>query len=372
MRKQQETQKSPGLTPFWATLVRAATQPSLAALLGTLFVVLFLFLTCAVVITPQSLSSVDSRYLLAHDRDTFADTTHLCMRMRYSPPQRLAVAILGSSDTRAATTDPREMEQVLTQRLGRWTPVYDLAVPSVGVPEIAAMADFLGDGFNGVVVISMIPGRLARGKDWLEKSFKSPRLGLGSIVFDEEVRLAGVDVPARTGIYFFDHYRFLVARRHALVHLMTGPAPNFVRYAFPDGETLSGKEWNRMVEQVQATLETYYDNRESSLAVVSRTVARLRQRGQVDVVILEAPLHPELVGLVYPPQLLADHRARLERFSRDHDVHYWNLQAEAKLGTDDFRDYCHLRSPEARKRYTKAFVKRLTAVLTPFLAMERK
>ena len=89
------------------------------------------------------------------------------------------------------------------------------------------MADWLGEGFNGAVVISMIPGRLARGRDWLEESFESPRFGLDSKVFDEEVRLAGVELPARSGIYFFDHYRFLVARRKALPHLLTGPPPPF-------------------------------------------------------------------------------------------------------------------------------------------------
>jgi hypothetical protein len=90
----------------------------------------------------------------------------------------------------------------------------------------------------------------------------------------------------------------------------------------------------------------------------------------VEVVLLEAPRHPELVGTVYSPQLLADHRARLERFAREHDVHYWDLQLEANLVIGDFRDYCHLRSPAARDRYTKILAKRLTAVLTPFLAME--
>ena len=80
MAEPKEEQVKSSLPLAWKLLLRSSTQPSHAALLGILLVNLLFFLSCAVVITPHWLSSVDSRYLLAHDQDTLADTTHLCMR----------------------------------------------------------------------------------------------------------------------------------------------------------------------------------------------------------------------------------------------------------------------------------------------------
>jgi acyl carrier protein len=63
--------------------------------------------------------------------------------MHSSSPEPLTVAILGSSDTRTATTEPQEMEEVLARRLGRQVPVHDLAVPSDGVLDSFSMVDLI-------------------------------------------------------------------------------------------------------------------------------------------------------------------------------------------------------------------------------------
>ena len=341
-------------------------QPSLPALLGTLMVAASLFAACAVVITPEFLTSIDYGYLMSDERDEYARLTTIGLRLQNAGPPSAAVVLLGASAMREAISDAGDIERLIAVRSGRSVPVYDLMAGGLDLWQTSALIGCLGRGFTGVVVLGVSPGRLARDRDGLAMLLENPRLGLHSAGFDEEVRLAGLAVPRRTGVYFLDHFRFFVARRWSLLRVVKGPAEP-MRHPFLNRDPATGERWESLVERQMSRLESYYQNREANLAVIERAVERLRRNGSVEVVLLEASRHPALVGLVYSKELWADHRRRVGQFAHDHDVHYWDLQTDSDLSEDDFADYTHLRSAEAVQRYTRILAERLTTIIAPFI-----
>jgi len=342
--------------------VHGATKPSLPALVGALAVAVFLFLLCVTLITPDLLATKGYRYVLVNPGDEYACLTSEVLRVGRFPSCDLTVAVIGSSTTREAISDADHLEQLLLEKTKRSVTVYVLATGGLNHWEAVCVLDCIRDRFRGLVVLEVSPVKLSLERDHLRGFAEKPRLALDSSAFDEEVRLAGLEVPRRVNNYFLDHYQFFVARPGALLNLVNGPVQpkfHFAEHWRPPTE----QEWERAVRHLASWQKTYRDNRDANLGVYARLIRRLRERDGNDIVLLEAVCNPRASAVILSTpeakQLHEEYKADITRFARENNVAYWDLSAAAQLVPEDFVDHHHIRSPEVRRRYTEALAARL-------------
>jgi hypothetical protein len=118
---------------------------------------------------------------------------------------------------------------------------------------------------------------------------------------------------------------------------------------------------NRVLEQ----LEGYRDEAERNLGMLARTVARLRDGGLAQqIVVLDAPFNLEVFGDRGPAGLVREHRARMESFARRERVAFLRLDQAAALGPTDFLDHCHMDpTGTGPQRYSTALAERLSPLV---------
>jgi hypothetical protein len=98
---------------------------------------------------------------------------------------------------------------------------------------------------------------------------------------------------------------------------------------------------------------------EVQLALVRRTVERLREAGVV-VVVVEAPVHPVGAAL-YPPELRADFRAFGESLADTPGVVFVPLEEMEPFAERDFKDLLHT-GPQGSEKLTNGIVRGLEAL----------
>lgn len=345
---------------FWA----GATQPTLAGLCGAVVVALLMALACAVLITPQSMRHI-ARYFTANVRDEYADATADLMEMQGSTATGLSVVVMGDSTTREAISDVAHFEQLLSERLGQAVHVQILAPGGLTHWEALTMVDTFIDNFRGVVVMQIAPSALTRDRTAAQELLNWPRLAIQSAIMDDEMRLAGLRIPWRSGNYFVDNYAFFIARPRVFHNLFTGP-PETLTHVMQTWTPPTPAQWQEAVTKLTAWRATYQQSKQQNLHVYQTLIARAQSRG-VKVALLEEVISPraEAVGYAEPAarELLAQYTQDVRQFARQHDVAYWDLRDQAGLKDDDFIDHTHIQTQEGRERFTSLLADRVAALL---------
>ena len=100
---------------------------------------------------------------------------------------------------------------------------------------------------------------------------------------------------------------------------------------------------------------------DAMVGLLDRLIDRLLARGQVQVVLMESPVHPRITQ-AYGDKLPV-YFAAMERIAMRSDVAYWRLSAEAQLRGEDFHDGGHVADQGARSRFQVAFIRHVADLL---------
>lgn len=355
----EQPQEHAGIAAFAREFARAAVQPALPPLLGALAIVIALFTIAITTITPTFMARIDPGMLMTDERDEFGFLTAYAFHLRHDPPKSPTVVLVGASGFQHAIPSAKVMSEMLSEKLGRPARVSNMTIGGCTLWESASIIDFLDDRVQGVYVVNVSMSKLGWPDSRMEFLSQSPRLGFSTELFDEEVREAGYRPSSRTGIYALDNFKFLLARLKSLRNIVIGPV-KISRYS-PTAHVVSEDEWPEHIEEYLPFLRDYEEHNKARYASLSRLIEHVRAN-RSEIALVQAPMNPRMTRAI-PDELKQRYQQELEAFADDHDVPLWELDAEAHLTEDDFRDRSHINSPEARRRFADALTNRLSQLL---------
>ncbi len=325
------------------------TCVTLPGLLAAAAVAVAQFAILACWVTPDFVSRVDEGYLVYSPIDDFAMVTKLSLQIQRSDPDSLQVVFAGPSTTRESVLDDRRMEADLESLVGEPVRFWLAASSWQSFWETAAIVDHLPAGYRGAVLIGITPGRLSRNVDFLARLLDKPQVALDSPSFDREIKIAGLAVPRKTGIYLWDHARFFAARRAAVWRLLWGPMP-YHRNRYADKPRWTEAHWQQWESKVAARWGANMEQcKDANLAVLDRILDTLDAQG-IRSALVHTPMDEQRLRAVgpdwYPLYIDAVHQYAAQR-----GVPFWDLNEEVGVTTDDFFDWGHFRRPKTQLRY---------------------
>jgi len=353
---------------FW----RGLTTPSLTALLTALSVTAALVLSCFVFIRPCMMASGGHRYFALTEYDTYNSVTGRAISLSRARNCAPAVFFLGTSADEEALTSCDQLAQLVAEKIDITPVVHDLTMAGQTHWEMAALTDMLPEHFDGVVLLGLgvAPPRFLLPGTELAQLVETPRLGFVSEAFDREISLAGLKVPERRGNYFWDNRKYFAMRIPSLFrNILTAPP---VYEGHTEFYQIRARFFN-LEEEITRTrklLQDYGTAAPRGLAVFERIAQSLKRRGRVAVVIMQSPANPQFIDKTWGRASYNAHKERMHLFAAQHRIFYWDLTDSAALTADDFYDWTHIQSHEAKKRYMHALAQKLAELLGKTAAKE--
>jgi hypothetical protein len=353
-----------GWSGFWV----GAMQPSLAALLIVLFLNGAAFVAICLFVTPSFMSGPKHLYLMTDELDS---QTHVTRKvLDFQSLQNPSVVILGDSLTKMCLANDKQLADLVAQELGEKVAVYNLATDAQTTWEMAAILDRLPSDFIGVVISALSLGSLSHGVTTgyssLANVIENPRLGFTSAALDNEARLAGLEVPYRTGVYALDNFRYLLARRRIVVrNLIKGPLSYGDPHENPWIEKVNQpKFWLQEIAELPDRISAYEANFRANLNVVTRFVSEQRDRGTVSFILMEPPINPNWYKEQIGAQFFRKYHDDLRTYADRNEMIFLSASREASLLPADFVDYeGHIGTNSARIRCSNAIALRASETL---------
>ncbi len=335
-------------------------RPSITGTLGAFIVAACQLLVACVVVTPLNLARIPSGYALDNELDVFTQATFDIHKMRASDPRDTGVLLVGSSTLREAVFDDNAIQDALSNSMNADVSFYRITSGWQSLWETVAIVDYLPNGFRGVIIVGVDPGRMGLARDALARRIKTPLLAIDSPNYRDEIHTAGLKPPRRTGIFLLDHARFISARKTIPLRLIGGPIEPEMHFSHLS-ESWSDDKWEQ-VERVDLPqwIQEYESHGALNLQLLDRLHKRIRQAGS-RLVLLETPLHPRVrraCGAKYQ-----NYCEWVQRFAEQQDVPYWSLDQEAQLEAEDFSDFIHLRTHTSQLRYQTVIMNKIEPVL---------
>jgi len=355
---------------FWHEFRRGAFGTTRGSLVGILAVAALWFLLASILVTPRFMASHASP--CTEHAEHGARATGRALALRHAEARPLTVLLIGASGFRMALTPPGEVEALVAGKLGRSVEVVDLTVGGLTVWESTALLDQVPDGFCGLVVHAVGPGLLAYEAKDLANREEAVRFGFDSPARDDELRRAGYEPRDRTGVYFLDHLPFLVSLRREWPCLVRGETDSPPQRCKPWRQPMEGDELEARCAMVRERLSDYSWSRDPCLSVFDRSVARVRARGRLEVVLVDSPRNPRLEGRAQPRAVIDDYLTIMRRFAAERSLTFLEPNAAGLLHVGDFVDECHIQEIDAARRYTTWLADRIVPLLREMIDEETR
>jgi hypothetical protein len=348
----------------WTAFHHALLRPSLTSAALTVLVALTILGSASAIVTPKFFAETASPYFAPRPQENYTFTTARAIKAGLSDRNALGVAVLGASSHREGISSDQQMAYLIQQQVEWPIAFFNLTASALSQYEMVALCDQLGQGFNGIVILGCSVFRMVRDPDERIEWIMRPRVGLTSSWLDEEASILNLTRPRPTGIYFLDQAGFFGVRMPYLMrNIIRGPVkPRIHNYL--NRAPINNEEWERRVEQFR-TMRNAPDlpDPAATEALWLRLRDRLRGRGRVEVVLLNAPANPRFIDLAFGQEFYHDYQDRMERFTKENDMHYWNINDEASLVESDFYDWAHISNAEAQERFTRILAHHVAQLL---------
>lgn len=350
------------LAAFWSGFAEPsalAFRVFLGALVLTLGLCLWLF-------TPATLAGPLGAFLPRSALDAEGFATRAALRAGHAAPDRPRLLLLGTSSMAQSTGTGRLLRDRLEAGTGQPWEVVNLTTPQQAptdqfvLLETALASQGEGSPMAVVVVgagIQRLRWTTAQMLEFHEKARVAGSLGWA----DDEARLLGATVPARTGIFVLDNRNFvLVNGSEMLVRLA------LLRPARKDHDQYvrgPSRETPRRHALIAAEIRDGVARQDAYLDQIARLAARVAARPNTMMMLVEEPLSPALVE----GQGLPDVQTGLSEALRDRapvDLPpYWPVADEAGLSATDFYDELHVLPGPPQDRFQTVLAERIIAAL---------
>lgn len=323
------------------------TRPSGAALLIGLTIALAAITAVHAVVTPALVE--DRPGLLATDpRDYDPLVSGRALRMRASTGP--LVVIVGGSTVRDVT-----QEKTLASDLGSGVQIFKLCNARQSLAEMAAFAGLVPEGASGVLVVGVTPGLFAQDPSALRERAIPSRLAFRSQHLDDELRAVGIAVPGRSGLYVADNAAFFSLRLPiALRNALRGREVDFVDTPNAGRQPKAPAELQAHSRRVRSRLESYWAESGRNLDLLERVLARLAERTRMRVLLLDAPVSASFVRDFSAGPIYQAHHQALRQLAARTSVRYVDVNRLVDFAEMDFRDWGHVRNPDASLAASRA------------------
>ena len=339
--------------------------PTLATIVGTIFVALANFALCLLFLVPDNLKRFDPGYLMIDSSDDYAYISGYLFQESKDKAKdnRRHIYIFGSSAAREAIKSDEALENKIRELTGESVKVIQLSAGGLSALEMACISDAVPHIPNSLFVFQVSIEILSRPRTYL---FKNPRLALAdSSVFVEEAQFFGIDSYRSSNFFFIDNFKFFISRPHMLLNIVRGPRK---RKSIRAGDWRIANEailqWR--LDHLRKWYVEYGGTSPSVYGIFQRVVRRHRSKSNSKIVFLESTRNP-LVD-----EWLIDHKAiqdihtqylsDLDNFANENGISYVDIQADVAFSRTDFEDIVHIRSEDARVAYTNELAHQLAAL----------
>lgn len=337
------------------SFLQGAMQPNLASASIMLGVVLAGFLSYLAIVNENLLAGEAYRYAMDKDLDTQTYATHQLLSAE--PGTDPSVYVFGSSVMVRCVKDRATIADLVSARSGQSVTAYDLSTDAQTAWEFEAMVDRIPEGGFGVIVFGASYGIWTYSPKDLAELINAPKLGFPTPTIDAAAREMGVKVPLRTGIYGLDISKFFLARRRTFVeNLLSGGRD----YADPlDAywmDVVNDPEfWAEEKAQLPQFVAAVDANMDMHLATMARAVETLRGKGDYEMVLFEAPIHPGWFELQDGAAFFDGINRDLRAFAEEQNIEFTSARELVDLGAEDFVDFeGHISNDAARMACTEA------------------
>jgi len=339
--------EAPALARFWRAFRDATAKPSLTVVCGSLLLAALQFGAVVLWLTPDRIAASPHGAWMNDPWDYYAYVTTEALRMQRADPSELAVVVVGSSSTRHVFEDHEAFRARVEEQVGEPVRLHFLASGGQTLWESALLLDHLPEGFRGVVVIGLHPGRAIWDEADLRGWLDNPRLGLRSETTASLRDRLGMEPRETTGSYFLDNIAFWSARRTAIVlNWIRGPH-RYERHGREISEPPSAYAIQLRDTGAAERMLHWREGGEEGARTLAELTSRLSARG-IEVLVLFSPLHPNVPRL--HPAEFRRFRDLVEGSARQGGAHVVDLNARAHLEEPDFRDAFHLDARDPRER----------------------
>lgn len=344
---------------IFRAFLEGATKPSVPATTIAATVLATVILCLATI--PLYLISTDFyRLFLENPWDTQTIVTNKVMRE--GPLEEPAVLVFGSSVMVRCLESDGLLSRLIMENTSVEMKVLGLATDAQAPWEMEAIADQLKPPPGSTLIIGLTPGILGISlidddPSSLESVVNWPKLGFVSNVLDDAAEFAGIDVPARTGIWTVDNTNFLMGRRRTIIkNALFGPPdlrdPLEVEW-YADVNT--PEFWLSEIDALPSIAQAYDKNSAAGFSALTRMIERLSANGDISVIVVEGPTNPRWNDLLPAYEFFRRYRSDLKAFADTYGGVFLPIAEAANLMSGDFVDYeGHVLNAEARSRCTSA------------------
>lgn len=269
-----------------------------------------------------------------------------------------SLVLVGTAAMREGLLPARDIESLLTQRLGREVPVINLSTGGQSPLEAAGLVWEVAPKARGTLVLAVSPSRMAASGGELQNLLDHPRLAFSNDGIRREAQALGLRVPQSSGSYLLDNLQFYVVRAHSFAaNLLTGTRPeNDVQTYISRGHQ-DGEAWDKDTKTLSKRLSGYDQNFPANIAPYRRILRWVKENNLPwNVVLLEIPLNPRAVAAATGPDFYPAHVANLRKFCAEEGCAYVNSNTRNLLSEEHFYDWSHLSSRRGKEIFTGAFL----------------
>lgn len=330
--------------------VRGATEPSVLSVSVAVAMVALVLGGCLLVVSPALISTGFVRYLASTGYDYDAFVTSKVFALQRSEDERPLVALVGASVTRMSFGTERQIDEAVLAASGVDVEAELLCTGRQNYLENTAIIEEILSDRPMVIVLGVAPGRFSWRPEAIAQSHLSPRLGFRSEATDREAPALGLEPYDSRGNYFLDNADFLLPRmKFVMTHaLLQNPATiEENRYT---GRTQLPAQFEDRSSAVAKRFGEYEANFEFNAGLLRRLVERVRSFPNAEIVFVEEAINPVILGEYIEPGAYDAYLERMEALARELQVPYWRISQEAEVTEDEFFDWAHINSLDARER----------------------
>lgn len=278
---------------------------------------------------------------------------------------RKSLLLVGTAAMREGLLPAKDIERLVSDRMGRAVPVINLSTGGQSPLEAAGLVWEVAPKASGTLVLAVSPSRMAASGGELQNVLDHPRLAFTNEGIRREAEALGLKVPASSGSYLLDNLQFYSIRLPSFAaNLARGrAAENDVQTYISRGKE-DGDSWGKDIKTLSKRLSGYDKNFGNNIAPYQRLIRWVKDNHLPwNVVLLEIPLNPRALAEATGPDFYKKHVATMEAFCRQEGCRYVNSNVRNLLGEEHFYDWSHLSSQRGKEIFTDAFLNDIQEIL---------
>ena len=268
--------------------------------------------------------------------------------------------IAGASVTQSSFGGTGKVSEALQEKFGKAFDVRLMTTGRQNLVEHFMIFDHLPQDRPVLAVLGVGPARFSWEKDQYLRTYDTHRFGTSSPAYLAQLARLDPDFEQPSGHLLRDHLAFYVARTEdiltKLARAALGKAGGREQNQYV-GRRQSDAGYRGHAARVAGRLAGAENHSPLNHDLFRDLLAFVKQRGNIELVVMEHPIRPGFVEDFYNAEAYARHLAKMAQITREAGIRYVIADQETALGEDDFYDWAHIRTRSAQNQLRAAMLR---------------